>query len=121
MPEKPDAETLKRWRWGRSGRGHSYQSKQLCALELPWIIVDLWLIRYSAGSSGIPPHVDEVPGKRHWRINLVYQQAEKGGELECEHALINWPRLAIFRSDRTHSVSPLEKGIRRVLSLGIAF
>lgn len=89
--------------------------------ELLGLICDAWLIRYADGSDGIPPHTDPVEGKRHWRINVVYQDCVSGGDLICPTALINWRRLKVFRSDREHAVSPVVGGERRVLSIGFAF
>lgn len=119
---KKDLAWLRRtaWRWQGGRQGGGYEKLLLAAAPLPvgW---DLWLLRYPTGS-GIGPHRDPLPGKRHLRVNLVLQSGE-GGRFECEPEAIrhSGSRLHIFRPDLgTHSVSPVTGGTRWVLSLGLA-
>ena len=81
--------------------------------------MDMYLLRYSKGQ-GIPPHRDEVTGKRHYRFNLVLKQSE-GGQFVCDTPLWSWKRCHLFRSDLSiHSVTPVTEGRRYVLSIGWA-
>ena len=100
------------WILGRQGTGY-YKLKLFQSRLLG---VDLYLLKYPPGSS-IPIHSDPVPGRKHYRVNLVLIRG-KGGEFWCQHPiLILGKRLNIFRSDFPHSVSKVEK-TRLVLSLG---
>ena len=95
------------WQPGRQGTGYR---KWRLAQGRSW---DLWLIDYPRGSS-IPEHVDPVPGKRHYRLNLRLW----GEDVFEGQALGQLGRLTFFRPDvMPHSVRRV--GSRRlVLSFG---
>lgn len=98
-----------RWSPGRQGTGYS---KLRLGSGASW---DLWLLRYPAGI-GIPAHVDPVPGKRHYRVNLALWSG--GSRLVCDHQCFRLGPLTVFRSDRRHLVRA-GYGSRLVLSLGL--
>lgn len=103
------------WRPGRRKTGYH----NMLLLQWRWpILWDLYLLRFGPGSHA-PEHLDEVPGYRHYRINLILRQAKRGGEFISDHCLYNGARLKVFRSDRPHKVTKVEQGTRYVLSLGI--
>lgn len=102
------------WEPGRQDSGYD----KLLLIEGPSF--DAWLLRFPVGSQ-IPLHRDPVSGARHYRLNLVLIRARRGGEFECEGALLDRPRIKLFRSDRcAHAVTRVEEGTRYVLSLGLA-
>lgn len=81
---------------------------------------DVYLLRFGPGAH-VPLHRDPVEGAGHLRVNLILIPAERGGEFECAEAIVDRPRLKVFRSDlHVHRVSPVEAGTRWVLSLGFA-
>jgi hypothetical protein len=102
---------MRRFRWqpGRQGTGYR---KLLLAQGRRW---DLYVLDYPQGTS-IPTHVDPVPGRRHWRANLVVW-GERA--FEGDGALQIGP-LVVFRPDVTpHGVSRVTRR-RIVLSFGMA-
>lgn len=108
-----------RWTKGRQGTG--YEKLKIFEMGHSRIGgIDAYLLLYKPGDS-IPVHVDPVPGKRHYRLNLTLRNAKEGGELWVEKTIIKLGPLTIFRSDLAkHAVTPLITGTRLVLSLGIA-
>lgn len=104
-----------RWQHGR--QGSDYQKKLLFGAWWP-IQFDLYLLRYPVGSH-IPSHQDPNPLGRHYRLNIELKKAELGGVFHCEQTLFRCSRMTLFRPDlHSHSVSPIVKGKRYVLSLG---
>lgn len=102
------------WERGRQRSGYD----KLLLLE--GSCFDLYLLRFPIGSH-VPPHRDPVDGARHYRLNLILIPAQRGGQFVCPDALVDRPRLKLFRSDlHTHSVTTIEAGTRWVLSLGVA-
>jgi len=106
-----------RWRQGRQGTGYA----KLLLATSPWPIgFDLYLLRYREGQ-GIHTHTDPVPGKAHWRLNIILWQSGKGGQFQCDPPGPYWKswRTVLFRPDLSpHRVTPVETGSRYVLSLG---
>ncbi len=96
-----------KWERGRQGTGYF---KLDLARGRRW---DLYLLRYPPGSR-VPPHRDPVPGKEHWRANLLLW-----GEDTFEgRAIFRLPRLVVFRPDITeHEVRAVSR-LRLVLSMG---
>ena len=101
---------MRRWEQGRQGTGYR---KFLIACGERW---DCYLLDYPPGTH-VPPHTDPVPGRRHFRCNLVLW-----GERAFEgRAVLRAGPLVIFRSDVTiHSVKKVTRR-RLVLSIGAAF
>jgi hypothetical protein len=98
-----------RWQRGRQGTGYR---KLLLAEGKRW---DLYVIDYPRGTS-IPTHVDPVPGRRHWRANLVLwgERAYEGD------VVMRLGPLVVFRPDvMPHGVATVSRR-RLVLSLGVA-
>jgi len=99
------------WEPGRQGTG--YDKFQLLDL---WF-ADAYLLRFPEGSH-VPEHTDVVPGRRHWRLNVVLRRAVTGGDFVCGRAR-RLGRVCLFRPDReAHSVTRIEKGTRYVFSFG---
>jgi hypothetical protein len=102
---------MRRFRWqpGRQGTGYR---KLLLAQGRRW---DLYVLDYPRGTS-IPTHVDPVPGRRHWRANLVLW-----GERSFQGAaVLRIGPLVVFRPDVTpHAVEQVTRR-RVVLSFGVA-
>ncbi len=106
----------KLWRWRRGRRDSGYDKLLLAQGRR----VDLYLLRFPRGSR-VPPHRDPVSGAGHLRLNIVLVPARTGGEFDCRKAMLDRPRIKLFRSDlHEHSVSEVERGVRWVLSLGVA-
>ena len=79
--------------------------------------MDMYLLSYPEDSE-LPEHVDPVPGYKHYRLNIVLRKPRKGGDFHCKTSILNTPRVKLFRSDRPHSMTLIEKGRRLVLSIG---
>jgi hypothetical protein len=98
-----------RWQPGRQGTGYR---KLLLARGRRW---DLYLLDYPAGTS-IPTHVDSVPGRRHWRANLVL----RGERAFAGDAVLRVGPFVVFRPDvMPHAVKTVARR-RLVLSFGVA-
>jgi hypothetical protein len=102
---------MRRFRWqpGRQGTGYR---KLLLAQGRRW---DLYVLDYPPCTS-IPTHVDPVPGRRHWRANLLVwgERAFEGA------AVMRIGPLVVFRPDVTpHGVARVTRR-RLVLSFGVA-
>ncbi|MBB4660337.1 2OG-Fe(II) oxygenase [Parvularcula dongshanensis] len=102
------------WQLGRQGTG--YEKRLLARGRWP-LPFDVWLLRYRPGA-GVPTHTDPVPGKRHYRLNVLLRRAE-GGVFHCERTLWRRGRVVLFRPDQSlHRVTPVTHGTRYVLSVG---
>ncbi len=103
-----------RWEPGRLGTRYD----KLLLATSPWPPFDLYLLRFAPGAQA-PPHLDEVPGHRHFRLNVVLRRARAGGEFVCSQSLFRSSRVVLFRPDQhKHSVSEVTAGTRYVLSFG---
>ena len=106
---------LFRWQKGRQNTGYD---KMLLGTNVWPLPFDLYLLRFREGQ-GIPPHVDHVSQGKHYRLNMVIKKAKSGGDFHCETPIFETSRIKLFRSDISrHSVDPVTKGSRYVLSLG---
>lgn len=102
-----------KWQNGRQGSG--YLKKKIFEF---WKM-DCYLIKYP-DDSFIPEHVDQVDGKKHYRLNIVINKPKSGGRFICDKTIINTGRIILFRQDKyKHSLTPVV-GERLVLSLGVA-
>jgi hypothetical protein len=110
---------LGKWEEGRQRTG--YRKRRL--LEIRWPLpLDAYLLHYRRNGR-IGTHVDTVPGRRHYRLNVVLKRAPTGGTLLTagRPILRLWSgRVTLFRSDREHLVLPVIGGDRWVLSIGCA-
>lgn len=85
-----------------------------------WVFFDMYLLKYPVGAF-IEYHIDEVIGKKHFRLNIELIRAKEGGELHIVDPIFHFWRIAFFRSDTSyHAVSEIKKGQRLVFSLGLA-
>lgn len=102
------------WTWQKGRQETGYDKFTLISF---WFF-DAHLIYYPTGSH-IPPHVDQVPSGKHYRVNIVLRPAKEGGEFVCNEVFINWSWLKFFRPDlHEHSVSVINKGTRLIFSFG---
>lgn len=100
-----------RWLWQSGRQGTGYR-KLLLAMGSCW---DAYLLDYPKGSS-VPVHTDPVPGRRHWRANLVLF----GAWSYQGDAVLRVGPLVVSRPDvMPHSVPPVSRR-RVVLSVGVA-
>lgn len=104
-----------RWKSGRQNTGY----EKMLLLVNPFLIpFDLYLLRFKHGTE-IPTHTDPVQKKRHFRLNIVVKQAQRGGHFICSQPIFETRRIKLFRPDVSpHSVTKIESGTRYVLSLG---
>ena len=108
-----------RWlRWEEGRRKTGYSKMLLARARWPFLW-DCYVLQFPPGS-GAPWHTDEVPGFRHYRINLVVRHAKRGDRFQTDYGLYLSRWLKIFRSDKPHLVQTIEAGTRYVLSIGIA-
>lgn len=108
---------MKLWRWDKGRQDTGYEKSFIAGLKWP-LCFDLYLLRLKKGAF-IHPHVDKVNSGRHYRLNIILNFAEKGGEFICDSPLYCSPRIKYFRPDISrHSVSEVIAGTRYVLSLG---
>lgn len=106
--EREEAMSWPRWQSGRQGTGY----RKLCLFKYgykPGFACDCWIIDYPAGTS-IPTHTDPVPGKRHYRINILLWGEDKF----VGDALFKSKHITFFRPDiMPHAVS--EVSTRRII------
>lgn len=108
-----------KWQKGRQNTG--YDKKLVLFIPLYFLVLDCYLLRFAKGSQ-IPEHVDKVDKYHHYRLNIVLNSSFKGGDFVCNQAYINTAKIKFFKSDEMpHSVTPVEQGVRYVLSIGFAF
>ena len=107
-------------RWDRGRQETGYLKKTLYTFRLGRFGTDAYLLKFPEGCD-VPTHTDPVDDSRHYRLNVVLQHAESGGEFVCDDPIVDLPRIKVFRPDKNlHSVRRIEKGTRFVLSLGLA-
>lgn len=102
------------WTPGRQSADY----KKMRVFEFPRFRSDCWLIYYPHGAS-LPRHVDRVPGRRHWRLNITLVKPRHGGCLISLGPSWRFGRLVLFRSDQPHWLTEVD-GWRLVLSFGWA-
>ena len=102
---------MSKWKSGRQGTGYWLY---YLATGKNW---DLLFIKYPVGSY-IVPHNDFIPGKRHFRLNILLW----GEQSFRAHGptIINWGPFVLFRSDTTKHEVLTSTRLRLVLSFGIA-
>lgn len=111
-----DAFTYKK---GRQGTGYEVKTIIGFGVDSRWGF-DSYLIRFKE-EDYIPPHIDEVQGMKHFRLNILLIKAKEGGEFKCDkyHSILN--RVYLFRPDKyEHSVTKIKRGKRLILSFGLA-
>lgn len=109
-----------KWEAGRQGTGYEKLKLINRWRYFSKFKLDLYLLRYPVGS-GIPKHRDPVPDHSHYRLNVYLWNAKAGGIPEHAEVIIHNRFFTLFRPDlHIHSVSPVTKGIRYVLSFGLS-
>ena len=104
-----------RWQVGRQQSGYD---KMLLLQNSFRIKCDAYFLRFPMGSK-ISPHKDTVQKGRHFRLNIIIQKSQSGGEFVCEQSIINLPRVKLFRPDLyQHVVTEVFGRSRYVLSIG---
>lgn len=107
---------MKLWSWNKGRRNTGYEA-------FPFFITkfcDAYLLRYRPGTE-IPWHRDPIPGKNHYRLNIILNYTE-GGIFLCNGFLMyESQNIKLFRPDLyDHCVTRVHKGTRYVLSFGLA-
>ena len=103
------------WEAGRNKTGYL----KMLVIETKAPGFDCYLIRYPEGSAN-PPHKDRLGQARHYRLNIVLWNCSEGGAFQCP-VYKSWlfGRIIFFcPSEQLHSVTPITKGTRLVLSFG---
>jgi hypothetical protein len=109
-----------KWIAGRQNTGY----KKLKIFQ--FLNMDCYLLKYNEGDY-IPLHTDPVPGRKHYRLNVILKKPIEGGELYFRDSPNQFyleeqtSRIQLFRSDLVeHCVSEIKRGTRIVLTFGIA-
>ena len=106
--------------WIRGRQETGYLKRPLFAFRIGPLRTDAFVLKFPEGCD-VPRHHDRVDGCRHYRLNVVLQHADRGGEFVCDDPILNLSRIKFFRPDKSpHSVSRIDKGTRYVLSIGFA-
>ena len=99
-----------KWHVGR--QNYFYEKLKIYS----FLNVDCYLIRYSPGCA-VAYHTDDVPGKKHYRLNIQLKGINRLCELD--RLTKKQRRFTLFRADKLHSFGvTLEKGL--ILSFGVA-
>lgn len=105
------------FRWTRGRQQGNYEKMLLARSQL--LRFDLYVLRFPPGSY-IPPHRDPVQVGRHYRLNVILKAPRLGGRFVVRNAILNWPRVKLFRPDISeHEVTRVVDGTRYVLSFGL--
>ncbi|WP_218353139.1 2OG-Fe(II) oxygenase [Alteromonas lipotrueiana] len=82
--------------------------------------VALNLVTYPTGHQVLRHH-DPMGSGRYYKLNIVIKKPEAGGEFSADKVIFSWlKRIYLFRPDLySHSVSRIEKGQRKLLSLAV--
>lgn len=113
---------FERWRlnWEDGRQGTGYEKLKLFNRwkffsRFKW---DLYILRYRVGA-GVPQHLDPVPDHKHYRLNIYLWNAKAGGVPEHYDTICSNRFFTFFRPDLSlHRVTPVERGVRYVLSFG---
>ena len=90
------------------------------SLKWPFLFMfQLHVAKYGAGDQ-LAEHTDVVALGRMWRVQFVLRKAKQGGELLCEHFIVNRPWFKIFEPGKyKHEVTEVKEGERIILNFGI--
>ena len=108
-----------RWEKGRQESG--YWKLLLARSKL--LKFDVYILKLPTGCH-VPAHRDEVPGFRHFRLNVTLRKAREGGFTLIQPAPrilygIQEERAYVFRPDLyTHMVTEVKEGSVWLLSIG---
>jgi hypothetical protein len=107
-----------RWVLGRQQTGYSTMTLLWVTKWTP-VPFDMNILKCPKGAH-VPPHRDLVSGYRHYRFNIILTYPP-GGKFVSETNIFRWGPFVFFRPDLSlHSVTPVEDGVRYVLSMGWA-
>ena len=102
-----------KWEPGRLNA--KYQKLVICNFGF----FDINLIKIPEGTR-IPYHLDYIPRKKHYRLNIELVKPEVGGHYQGRY-LWKIPRINLIRPDiHLHGVSEIFKGHALILSIGVA-
>ena len=92
-------------------------------LNMRWPVkvqFQLHIMRYEVGGF-LCEHTDTLQeGERQYRFQFILENAARGGELVCEHFIVNWRWFKLFEPGRfKHQVTKVEAGKRRLLNFGV--
>jgi hypothetical protein len=78
------------------------------------------VVTYKEGHRVIE-HNDPMGSGRYYKFNVVLKKPERGGLFRAEKVIFNlFDRIYFFRPDKyLHSVSKIEKGHRKLLSIAL--
>jgi hypothetical protein len=78
------------------------------------------VVTYKEGHS-VLEHNDPMGSGRYYKFNVVLKKPERGGVFRAEKVIFNlFNRIYFFRPDKyLHSVSKIEKGHRKLLSIAL--
>jgi hypothetical protein len=104
--------------------GGSLQYQQY-VFVIRWPILlqlQLHINKYGVGD-GLYEHVDVIqPKERQFRFQFILKNAARGGELLCEHFIVNRRHFKVFEPCKyRHQVTKVEEGERLLLNLGIRY
>lgn len=103
------------WKWEPGRQGTGYEKMKLFRGRSS----DGYLLRFPEGCR-VPPHVDPVPGKRHYRLNVTLVRPRGGGQFMAD-PIWSWGPIVFFRPDiQEHSMSRIYEGSCLMLSIGVA-
>ena len=78
------------------------------------------LVTYGEGHQ-VLSHNDPMGKGRYFKFNIVLKKPIKGGIFHADKVILNWfDRIYFFRPDKyMHSVTKIEKGERKLLSIAV--
>jgi hypothetical protein len=94
-------------------------------LNLRWPIllqIQLHVSKYGVGD-GLREHIDYIQeGERQFRIQFIWRNAKRGGELIVPHFIVNRRHFKVFEPCKyRHEVTIVEEGERFLFNLGIRY
>lgn len=82
--------------------------------------ISAYLVTYP-NQHKVMTHIDPVPNGKYYKLNIVLKQPKVGGVFRCQKCILNlFGRIYFFRPDKyEHSVSRIEQGERKILSISL--
>jgi hypothetical protein len=112
-------------KWNEVNEPGARLEYQNWVINIRWPLMlqlQLHVNRYKVGDE-LQEHIDVIKeGERQFRIQFILRNAIRGGELLCEHFIVNWRWFKIFEPARfKHAVTRVEEGERLLLNFGIRY
>lgn len=102
-------------KWEPGRQNAKYEKLVLCKLSF----FDINIIKIPTGTR-IPWHVDIIPRKKHYRLNIELVKPKIGGKFMGK-TIFQIPRITLIRPDRDmHAVTEIFEGHALILSIGFA-